>query len=535
MKKVMALVISAILLISMGTQAMAFESFGEAVTENLPTSFSGGKYAQASKMLVENDNYIVTVAGYDNVTYGRYYDDHITVFNKADGTQKEIISMASAKTDGLTCPVRNIWIDGNVLYVSYGNAVWSASTAYRATGNVESPLVAYDLRDTTKKVTIASGNAYGSAHYPYVFGGISYLDETNGKIYASKVTNGSYSFRTYNVINTQDVEAKLADSTAELTSAEFTTSVADGISKNAVKFIVKDGFLFEVLHNRAGVYENYYGTKNTLLDANGSVMNNTVCIYNLNQGIPSGGNVGSLLCGTYTTQTSGNAVINDIEVVGDYMYLATTEGIEVVSIAPAKAATDTAATLPAVTPVKEANYGGVLDLEVKDGFIYAALDKDTADGAVAVYNIKSNPASPALIESKTVSGVGAKDISVDEDTIYVLKKGTPAVTAFNYTAATPVVTNIDAVTFGGAASVAAGTGDVKVQLTTDKTGIVICAVYEGDTLSDVLTAPYNGSGSEITVAGAYTVGANVTRINAMFWSDINNQLIPLCSSKDISK
>lgn len=458
MKKLIALLISVVMLLT-ASVGFALE-LGTAVTENIPV-LSGTMIANThsigvGQLLAESDKYIFVGLSRDT---SFLTNTAVQVWDKATGQLVTTLVQEPADTSW-HCPVRDIYIQDDILYISWGNAVYSVgSTAKYAKDNSKgfSPLKAYDISNIDAEtgigngLAIAGGNGRMGTDSPYNWGSISYFDKDNGKIYSSKVTSLASNKRTYTVMDATAVkEAVNAGSTANLTSCVFYTT---GLSMNATQFMFKDGWLFEVLQNKAGI--SAY-TQDTLKDAEGNVMNNTIYAYDLRnvELTSTSQDVTGYLRGIYTTQTSGTKAIRDIEVIGDYMYVATLSadsssnvtdgGIEVVSLESAKAEeVTTALTLTAETVLE--GEGGAMDLEAVGtklfaGFsgpqLYKSPNVNYSDpGEIVVYEAASGGKNLKVVSKKNIA-YGASDISVNmsEGIIYILNdtQGPPAMTALSF-------------------------------------------------------------------------------------------------------
>jgi len=520
-------------------------SFGEqieTVTKNIDILTSPN--VNSAQMITENNKYIFAVIGLKGENFRR--NSAVQIYDKADGTLLKTITLTSGASGATYCPIRDIYVKDDVLYVSWGNNISIAdgevSSASRSEGGtVSAPVKAYDVSNvsadsTLSEITIDSGNAYSATkHAPYVWGGISYLDEDNGKLYTSKVMSKSENRRIYTIYETSEIsDAINVNSTESLTKKYFVTK---DVSMNASQFMIKDGWLYEVLQQNGGLVD--VTASNSLVDEEGNALNNMVRIYDLNNLTPStvvdGKTVSVANCmrGVYTTSVEGTAAIVDVEVIGDYMYLATTEGIEVVSIKAAKENTDeTAVVLNAeANKIKEDAIGYAMDLDEMNGLLYAAYTGDevysapsskTGDGALFIYDVSSNPATPTVMSSQTVSyGIADIEINEKEKTIYMLNDtaGPSSMTAYSYFE-TPIsiISGEDKVT-----NVTAGVYDISVDMVNPDCflGTIICAFYSNNRLADVLVKNDVTNGN-ILLAEDYEISSDITKIKVMYISSFGN-------------
>ncbi len=545
--KLLALLIAVLMVASIQLPAMAVE-IGDKV-ENIPTLSIHSSVANSSQMMAENDKYIFVAIGSKGNDFRT--DSAIKVYSKATG---ELIRTIELQASGVTLyvPVRDMYVKDDVLFVAWGHAVSADGSAARAlvsSNSYTSPLIAYDVANVTadaapKQIVTDRSNAYLATHAPFNWGGIAYLDEDTSTLYGSKVVDKSTGTRHYTAFTTSEIKTELGKTTvpAGITITKKFKNT-DAASLNTAQFMVKDGWFFEVLQEKGGlVGTNTANTLNT---------NNQVRVYDIRSFTPSNSSpdIKGLLRGTYTTATTGNVAIRDIEVVGNYMYVATQNGIEVVDLAPAKSAT-TNTTLTAVTTVSEANIGGVADIDAIGNYLFAgytgpqyygSYGSASEAGALVVYNI-TTPNAPAKVAEKSVE-YGVVEMSVDEanSVVYVLNdvSGPPAMTAFSYNldAGEEEEFEFTAIKLGDNKTLTAGIFDISVELTNPDvvTGTVICAVYEGDKLVNVFVNDEYAGETSVLMAEDYTVSGTVTEIKAMFLDSLTGELRPLIPSISISK
>ena len=528
--------------------------FGAKVTENIPSlkNVNGGDdalsttawSANAGQFILENDKYIFVALSESSFTTCGV----VQIIDKSTG---EIVKELSEATDNAARyrPIRNMHIDGNTLYVTWGNGYSSGDATAYVKGTTMSPVKAYDVTNVTSDLTgttIFTGGQRNATHAPYILGNISYLDEENGLLYTSEVMNKSYNLRYYYVYDTSEVDKALAGETVTYTKKRFRTS---GLSMNTAKFMVKDGYLFEVLQNKGGL--SSYPCDDTLVKTETvtgedgetttvtTSLNNMIRVYDLNSVTltTTDQSVAGCLIGTYTTEATGDKAIRDIEVIGDNLYVSTINGVEVVSLTEAKKATE-AVTLTADTILKDA--GGARDLDAYGDYLLAAFEgpqiysgpnSTSEEGSLVAYNTAENHTS-----TKQAVSYGAAEISINENegVVYVLNdtKAPPSMTA--YTFGTPVIkfvgeneTSLD---------LKAGTFDISVDVVNEDSlsGTLVCGFYEGDRLSDVVvkTGVFVNNAK---IAEDYEIGENITKVKVMYWSDLKNTLLPLTGAVKVEK
>ena len=289
----------------------------------------------------------------------------------------------------------------------------------------------------------------------------------------------------------------------------------------------------------------------TLKDSEGNALNNMVYVYDLRKADISSTestDITSYLRGIYTTELTDDSAITDISVDGDYMYLSTTGGIEVVSIADAKAnTTDQAVALSKSATLTEEGVGTVSsEAEVYGGYLFIVYGTVTVDesttlpSAVAIYDLQKNPAEPQLaaIDEPLVS---ARRLSIDESNsvVYVLDDAAnpPTMSAYRYELVIPAGISIEGVTLDDAAKIETGKHDINVSISNAdlEEGKLLCAIYEGNKLADLIVDTDVAADGTITMAEGYEINDQTTKIKVMYFKDIDETLTPLCSYKEMTR
>lgn len=404
-----------------------------------------GYAAKYSHWLTENDKYLFVVTSYETL----YANSVVQIYDKETG---ELLSQISENTSNLYRykHVRNIWLDGDVLYITWGHAWTKGDENCFTYGTEMSPTKVYNVENVTKDATISGLTLNTSGQRiakfaPFMLGNNSYLDKENGKFYIATVANGNLDdYRTYYVYDTEEIKAAVkAGALSNLTVTNFTTGE---LSKNGVSFMVKDGVLYEILQSKAGFSEyNYSEIAETLVDNSGNALNNMVRVYDIGGKTPSNTKASYEDClrGVYITETDGAKAIKDIEVYENTLYVATTSGIEVVSLAEVfkeGVTSNNYINLEAVKVIESEST--VSDLELNGNTLYSASTgaeiyaKKTAssDGKITKFDL-ATPSQPEKTAEQSIL-YGACDISVnkEEKKIYVLNDvyDTPDMTAFVY-------------------------------------------------------------------------------------------------------
>jgi len=464
MKKLVALFISVLMLLTVSA-GFALEFKGTVTMPTLRTinwetdpdvvGTTSRQTFGASQAIAENDKYFFVVIGIKNHNFRDC--SAVQIYEKETNTLLKTIAMVTTNA-AWHCPVREIFVDGDTLYISWGNAVYNINNvALRATSSgYQAPLYAYDVSNVSAdkeltSVRVDSGNVYKEDQLPYTMGGLAYLDEENGNLYTSKVTNKSSATRHYVVSSTADIEAKLKDSSNTVSQKKFYTT---GLTMNATQFIYKDGWLFEVMQDNAGLVD--ITATDTLVtvetDEEGNeisrtVHNNMIYVYDMRNVELSSTtqDITNCLKGVYETTTTGDAVIRDIEVIGDTIYASTSEGIEVIPFDAVKAEN---ATFPVELTRNEnllTGKGGAVDLDAVGSYLYAAFTgaeyfgspnttSSPGYGEVVIYDT-NEAADGSVVAARADVKFGAYDVSVDTNrgVVYVMNDthGPPSMTALS--------------------------------------------------------------------------------------------------------
>jgi len=360
MRKLTALVVSLLLLVLSQANVLGI-SFKE-VTENIPSletvSLSNAD-ASAGQIVLENDKYIFVAQG---VAPQFVRNGAVRIYSKQTGELLKTITQISVSS-AWYCPVKDMVLAGDVLIVSWGHSLSISNGAFAATSgalradvdgtDTQSPVFAYDVSNVTadgelNRIKVDYGNEYGKTYYPYVWGEKLYYNAATDIVYTGRYSRDYGSL--YKGFKVSDVAAAFENAEATIAAVETFNTGKATLSVNMAQFIVKDGWLFEVLQDNGGLFG--ITASDTLVDGNGAQLNNMVYAINMNGlDLSKRKAVNGNLKGVYTTAVAGDSVINDIEVYGDYMYIATTEGIEVVSLEAAYAEDITAETAPALTKI----------------------------------------------------------------------------------------------------------------------------------------------------------------------------------------
>lgn len=315
------------------------------------------------------------VANYSVAVFDKVTKEYLTSF---------FVDSGNASYD---LALRNMWVYGNKLYVSWNNAkttkTYSGSlSAVINKSRYQSPLICYDISNITKGATltqsiVCSNSELTNISHPYNRGANSYLDEENSLIY-----QGSYSatdglcYKVYDISGTKPVLKR----------------TLKGGSYDCVKFIVKDGELYEILQNNAG------------LTKSGSVTQeyNKVVIYDVSDTTKT--DLSALKKGTYQTAIYGERTISDICVDENNIYLATTNGVEVLS----------KTTLEKVSTLKSGE--NVNCIEVKNNKLFAGTSSK-----IYIFDLNNTEAIP--LEYSSPVAVRSFEVDVTEKKIYAC--GTP--------------------------------------------------------------------------------------------------------------
>lgn len=387
--------------------------------------------------ILENDKYIFVVEGEPVAAFTNKdvrLNDRIHIFEKPNSEHLDYKFMTTINKDSNNAsrdvPARDVFLYDDVLYVMWGNAVYQKNTnAFYPLGTVAgvSYAEAYDVSELSQGTTPSSYIFATSCeqrilkHTPFIRGGIAYVDEAEGDIYISGVANATYNKKEYYRINTQDIKNRLLSGSGSVPRAEVEVV---GNSMNTTQFVVKNGYLYEVQQQRAGLTD-FDAAPVTLKDADGNPQNNTLCIYDAKNGYIDKGStnasdvtiISDYKRGTYITATPGGATIKDIEVSGNYVYLATTNGLEVIDASAVKTASSN---IPLELTVKLLEGEAVNGITLNGTELYVGTDT-----AMVIYDISEGV--PSLINSiEYAGGFCDFEINENENMLYALsaaKKG----------------------------------------------------------------------------------------------------------------
>lgn len=339
--------------------------------------------------VLENEDYIFVATG---VLSKRFFlDGELNVYEKPneDHMDYRFITTVTYEANGgkYNLPIRDMWLYDDVLYVNWGSVKTTVSTssAIPGTGSKKAPLVSYDVSDLSNGITgeiVYHGSTTEKNANPYNRGGASYLDEDNKMLYQSVYSGktkdaATMAYRIYDLANDEE-------------------KTLNGGSLDAVQFIVNDGYLFEVLHYNNGVSNSSEDLK----------VYNTVKIYNIADAENKTNISEKCLVGTYQTATEGDRVINSIALYGNDLYVATTDGLEIVDVTDALTAdVSSPATLSSSETLHEDIAVNVV--KVIDDKLYVGL----ATG-MTVYDISAGMTEIGTYEAEG----GFRDFIVNEDT-----------------------------------------------------------------------------------------------------------------------
>ena len=157
MKKLVALLLS-VLMLSAAFSGFALEFKGtlpmpalraiDASTDSDVLGTTSRQVFSSSQAVVANDKYIFAVIGIKNHNFRDC--SAVQIFDKETNTLLKTIAMVTTNA-AWHCPVREIFVDGDTLYVSWANAVTNVNNiALRATSSgYQAPLYAYDVSNVT--------------------------------------------------------------------------------------------------------------------------------------------------------------------------------------------------------------------------------------------------------------------------------------------------------------------------------------------------------------------------------------------------
>lgn len=397
-KTIISLLVVAMLLVSMMcVPALAAEvlSYGDTVGAETYVKYvddSAAKAPNYGRKILESDKYIFIAAGYQatNYSYGV-----VSVYEKPNSENMGYTYLTSivqeAETAPYHAPVREMWIYNDTLYVSWNNTLSSGSKKVVGLRAIrtdekkryeETPVYSYDIsnisaEDVLTPTLVHKGGATAKDTSPYNRGGTSFLDEKNGLLYQT-IYSGSATD-----------SMKMLYYVYDLKTGKNIKTLKGG-QVDTVQFIVKGDYLFEVLQNNNGV-----GLTTT------TQAMNSVRMYDI-KGLEDGDDLSSAFIGAYTTIISGDRAIQDIEVCGNILYIATTAGLEKVDLSSFE-----------VIEMLH-NEADVKSLVSEGNNLYVGLSD-----ALAVYNVANDNSS--LIGRFNFNG-GFKDFSInkEENMLYAL-------------------------------------------------------------------------------------------------------------------
>ena len=174
-----------------------------------------------------------------------------------------------------------------------------------------------------------------------------------------------------------------------------------------------------------------------------------------------------------------------------------------------------------------------MDLEVVSGKLFAGFAgsevwgvmESSTGGALIIYDEDMTK----VAEQEVAYGIADITVCEKEQRVYIVNDTTEtgSVSAVDYRTSS-IVLDADG---QETTALRAGTYDVKVSLSNPDLfkGVLICALYEGNALSDVIVKQNPGNGT-VTVAEDYEIGENITKVKTMFFTDIDISLTPYCLS-----
>jgi len=500
------------------------------VEDSFPMSdiIGSGKYASSSSLgfdVLENEKYLLIAEGTHPTAFSNvdiHINDKIHVYEKPNSDHLDYKFLTTIKQDSSNAsydlPARDIYLYGDTLFVYWGNGIRSKNTAgyYSSCGKVN-PLKYYDLSvlengETPVGVTIAQGDNRTTTHAPFVRGGIAYVDDENGKIYHSSIMNATYARREYYVRN-------VATPTTQQKS--FST---DAQGMNAVQFIVKDGYLYEMLQQKAG-NGDFKSVNAAVVDGEGNASNNTIAVYDLESGLSicdksSCKSISKYKRGVYTTDTAGDYVMQDIDVFGDYVYIATTNGLEYVNVEASKEA-ETLVTLSLAGRILEG-------IDVKGISIFGTDLYLGTDSAMYVYDISDGV--PTLKATYTQNdGFCDFEVNEEENAIYAIKNGKGGVVVIDKSML-GVSLNVENFTFDNE------NNGFSAEVSSDSSATVksMLLLYKGNKLVDMSALEWSVSAEKITVADSIETTVEDTHMKVMFVAaDDETKVIPMMTEEGL--
>lgn len=332
--------------------------------------------------IIHSEKYIFVAA----TSSLRHYlaNSKVFVFDKLTGEYLTSLHLDSGNAN-YDASVRNMWVVKNRLYVTWNNAKTAknylgslASLMPDGATRYQSPLLSYDISNISYGETLSPTFVTHSADitklaHPYNRGGNSYFDEENKVLYQGIYTqNNGQCYEAYDV---------------STDSPRLIKKWCNG-SLDCVSFFVKDGYLYEILSNNAGL----------LVEGVTTQEHNKVLKYNISENSLMSDDLAQSLCGSYQTSVYGSSAISQIAVSDANIYIATTSGIEVVDKAEMKLLSTVGDT------------GNVYSLKIEGGVLFAA-----ASNGLYLYDIAEGI---TLLEHYT-SSASAFSVNSQEGKIYI--------------------------------------------------------------------------------------------------------------------
>ena len=391
--------------------------------------------------IVQSDKYVFMVLGSGNKFF--VGDSTIHIYEKPNAQHTDYKYVTELKLDTTNANydmnVRDIWVHNERLYVTWNNykANKSAPGSIYDSARKSATIYSYDVSSIAQGATLTGTAIKSTARLqetfkPYNRGGFAYVDTDTNRMYLATFgpASGGYTQRTgassnngalanskvsdiwmkYNVYDLNSVTNGTPSSNVILTSADpdLTAATVDTGSLDAVQAYVKDGYMYEVLQDNGGMNIGLELEVGSPIEH--SQDRNSVRIYNVSENKTV--TLSTVLKGTYKTNTEGSHVFKDIAVSGNWMYLATANGIETVDVSAAKAADASNAALTiteTILPGKDIN-----GLEIFGGKMYVGTD----DG-MNVYNVSAGKAD-LMASYPYYGGFVDFDVNTDENMLYAL-------------------------------------------------------------------------------------------------------------------
>lgn len=510
-----------------------------------------GKAGNIGAQVLQNEKYVFVVEGETNSGFQNTdirINDKIHIYekpNKDHFDYKHLTAISVAGGSGSrNAPAKSVALFDDVLYVVWGNIVYSKTAGTHATNPADgdsSYAIAYDVSDVEegevppKKIFQTSVMKRLQDRAPFIRGGILAVDEEKSKAYVGGVIDANYGRGEYYEFSTNDVKAYLTGEASSISRKIVLTSTK---SMNAVEFAVKDGYLFEILHQRAG-FIDLEGAP-TLKDADGNAINNTITIWDADAFSKIGAattadaaKMTDYAKGEYVTETSGGIAMKDVEIKDDYMYVATTAGIEVVDISAVKEAEEV------VTLSKDASslaIGKVNGLYIYGDTLYAGTDNE-----MLMYDISEG--IPSLTYTLPYTG-GFVDFSYseEENMLYMLSaaaKGGVVILDLDTLEEGITVSDFSFIQNGAQAS-SVKEGDLSFEAEIENKGQAtvelntILALYKGNKLVDIDIDEYSlSNGDKISAGGTVAVKEGKGYSVKFMIADSFGKLIPINTGKNM--